>query len=279
MIQHTLYPFPDYIRLHALVSASTVSYEPDFVFQGEQHNFWEFVYVVDGKIGATADSKIYTLSRGQIIFHRPMEFHKLWSADNSSPSLLISAFDVSGEGMCHLENGVFQLDLQAEELLMSYFHAVGPAFMPLDYSAAQMQQIEYLLGQFLLYVSSHASDSLKQQHTRSAENYRQIVRTMKENVSKGLCSSDLARLCKLSESNMKKTFHRYSGCGVMNYYTRLKISYAKQLIIKGYSVGEISDMLSFSTQNYFSLVFKRITGMSPMQFRKLNAARPESGIR
>ena len=46
---------------------------------------------------------------------------------------------------------------------------------------------------------------------------------------------------------------------------------AKQLLMtSAYSVGEISDLLGYCDDNYFSYVFKKHFGLSPMQFRIRN---------
>ena len=42
------------------------------------------------------------------------------------------------------------------------------------------------------------------------------------------------------------------------------IKYLKE----GYSVGEVADMLSFSSSNYFSSAFKKETGMSPGAYKQ-----------
>ena len=48
----------------------------------------------------------------------------------------------------------------------------------------------------------------------------------------------------------------------------MKINYSLSLLSEGYSVAEISRVLSFSSQNYFSMVFRREMGMSPSEYKK-----------
>ena len=50
---------------------------------------------------------------------------------------------------------------------------------------------------------------------------------------------------------------------------RVKIAEAKNLIRSGTSnFSEIAAMLCYSDQHYFSRVFRRITGMSPSEYRR-----------
>ena len=53
----------------------------------------------------------------------------------------------------------------------------------------------------------------------------------------------------------------------MEYFNRLKIEKAKQYLKEGNSVKETALRLGFYDTNYFSTVFKRITGNSPNKVR------------
>jgi len=83
---------------------------PDFSFEGESHPFWELVYVKEGCVGVAADERIYSLSAGDVIFHKPMEFHRIWSAENSSPNLNIITFEAGGKRIKELEDLTSRLD-------------------------------------------------------------------------------------------------------------------------------------------------------------------------
>ena len=53
-----------------------------------------------------------------------------------------------------------------------------------------------------------------------------------------------------------------------DYFIKKKIEYAKRLIRENkYNFTEISDRLSFDNPQYFSRVFKRVTGITPTAFR------------
>ena len=45
----------------------------------------------------TEDERVYTLKEDSIIFHAPMEFHRIKSAGGSSPSVRVMSFTASGE--------------------------------------------------------------------------------------------------------------------------------------------------------------------------------------
>ena len=106
------------VRVTAVYTAFHNINDADFYFTGEAHDFWEVVYIVGGKAIVTADSHIYNLEKGDIIFHKPMEFHKL--ASNSSEKLDVIIFSFSATGkMSYFENGLFKVSPEQQKLILN----------------------------------------------------------------------------------------------------------------------------------------------------------------
>ena len=65
-------------------------------------------------------------------------------------------------------------------------------------------------------------------------------------------------------------FKEYEGTSIMNYYNKLKIDEACRLMTKTDSaLSTMSELLCFNSPYYFSKVFKRIKGITPMEYKKL----------
>ena len=90
---------------------------------------------------------------------------------------------------------------------------------------------------------------------------------MKKNIGKMLSVDDIAKLCSMSRSNVKRVFAKYSGMGVIEYFNDMKVKRAKKLLREGMSIKEVSLALGFYNQNYFSTMFKRIDGVSPGKYK------------
>lgn len=76
---------PRLVSVKSLVSAFDMVRDADFAFDGEMHDFWEMVYIASGKAGITADERVFTLNAGQLVFHKPMEFHRICSVGGAGP--------------------------------------------------------------------------------------------------------------------------------------------------------------------------------------------------
>ena len=80
--------------------------------------------------------------------------------------------------------------------------------------------------------------------------------------------SDVCKKFGYSKSYLSKIFHEQTGLTIANYSNLVKIKEAKQLIRENnLNLSEISDRLAFDNPQYFSRVFKRITEMTPTEFK------------
>lgn len=65
------------IRVQEIYTVHYFEYAGSYAFSGESHDFWELLYVDRGSLRVTAGDQVWELTRGQIIFHAPGEFHAL----------------------------------------------------------------------------------------------------------------------------------------------------------------------------------------------------------
>ncbi len=265
------------IEIHGFFSLFEPLYPQDFSFPGEMHDFWEMLFVIDGEIGVSADERVYTLCKNDIIFHKPMELHKLWSFNSTRPHLLTLSFNASGRLLQLLEQAVFHLtNEQSQKLfeIIRYLHKnfnYNPTDMLNNYfkqieSNYALQMISNHLETFLLSLDDEHTLPLDNLSDRESSVYKSAVQIMDELLFENPSISDIAERCLVSASYLKKLFAKYAGIGVHKYFLRLKLNHAAKLLKQGYSVTQVSETLSFNTQNYFSTVFKREFGTPPSTY-------------
>ncbi len=99
----------------------------------------------------------------------------------------------------------------------------------------------------------------------------QAVAYINEHCDRRITLQELADHVHASKSYFCSEFSKSMGVSVIAYIQAQKIKRAKQfLVLSEKPLSEISELLSFSSQSYFQNIFKRITGMTPTQFRKQN---------
>ncbi len=246
----------------------------NFNFEGENHNFWEIVYVLDGKIEVTEDENVYIMGKRDIIFHAPNEFHRICSAENTCPRVLNVSFRISGDLPEYLKKGVLHLSSALHD---EYVHIVDMLQScetqrsknePTDLFEASCRMSAFFMR---LMRESHTKDSLST--STGAQTYSTIVELMHKEIYNNLSLEDFAKTNYISVSYIKKLFSHYAGISPKRYYINLRISEAQKLLLTDIPISGIAEKMNFSSASYFTLFFKSQTGYTPMQYRKMHGPR------
>ncbi|MCI9297756.1 MAG: AraC family transcriptional regulator [Lachnospiraceae bacterium] len=279
----------DTITIQNIYSIHYFEYMCDFSFPGESHDFWEFLCVDKGEVNVLADKKPHVLKKGEIIFHKPNEFHNVNSNGLIAPNLVVISFSCASPSMSFFEEKVLQIS-ESERLLLAQIiqeakhvfdgrlddpyqeeliKAKQPAF-------AGEQLIRLYLEQLLIQLIRRYTIGIPSQNTllvksikqkADGELFEQIQKYMETHIRETLTIEQICKNNSIGRSQLQKLFRSKSGYGAIEYFSRLKVDLAKQMIRENhYNFTQIADALGFSSIHYFSRQFKQITGMTPSEY-------------
>ncbi|MBN2047404.1 MAG: helix-turn-helix domain-containing protein [Anaerolineaceae bacterium] len=84
-----------------------------------------------------------------------------------------------------------------------------------------------------------------------------------------LLIKEIAEQLGFSPDHLSRKFRHETGEPLNDYIRHAKIAEAKSMLRhSGMPLSEISELLSFSSQSYFSAVFKQLVGVTPKQYRE-----------
>ena len=107
-------------------------------------------------------------------------------------------------------------------------------------------------------------------------NYSKILFYLEEHIRECISIEDICHDNLISRSQLQKIFREQHQCGVIDFFSRMKITVAKQLIRENQmNFTQISDFLGYSSIHYFSRQFKKIAGMTPTEYVTSIKARSE----
>ena len=257
-------------------------YTKDFAYSGEMHNFWELVYADKKNLLITAGAKEVELEAGQIYIHKPNEFHNIRCDGKRAANSVIISFDCDSPELFSVAGQVLTADEEERKCIGNVVKEASNAFSTRlsdpyisvmekaensDFCCEQLIRlnIEMLLISLIRSNKNKKPLAIKKNSTVLAE----ITDYLSENVEKKVVFQDVVKKFNLSPSVLKKIFREQVGCGVMDYFTRLKIDRAKEMIREEkYNFTEISERLEFNNSQYFTTVFKRVSGMTPSEYAK-----------
>jgi AraC-like DNA-binding protein len=107
------------IQVQKLYSLHYFEYRSDFVFDGESHDFWEFLCVDKGSVIVRAGERRLRLSAGDVIFHEPGEFHAVKADGVTAPNLLVLSFSTGSRDMSFFRGRVLHIDAAERAILAS----------------------------------------------------------------------------------------------------------------------------------------------------------------
>lgn len=257
-------------------------YKSNFRFIGEAHDFWECLYVIDGDVQVSGDERVYTLSEGDIIFHKPMELHKFSVTNEKGATLFIFSFSLDGILKDYFKNAVFSLNREQQGIISELIHYMESKtedyktqnehhvfyrfLSPSENSDIYLQRVVYYLYQLFLALAEKGITT-RTISTPETSLFEEAVRFMQINVTENLTVNDIAKHCGVSQSGLKRTFSKFAGLSIHKYFLNLKLNAAISLLQSGNTVSEVTEALNFSSQSYFSAAFKREIGSSPSKFK------------
>lgn len=105
--------------------------------------------------------------------------------------------------------------------------------------------------------------------TKTVSLNEEICRYIQRHYSIDLTTDLICKKFSCSKSYFSHSFKSYTGKSFREYLTDIRLNYAKQLLKhSNLSVTQISFSVGFNDSNYFSNVFKRKIGASPLLYRQ-----------
>lgn len=96
-----------------------------------------------------------------------------------------------------------------------------------------------------------------------------LIETIKEQINRWWTVSEMADFCNLSDDQFRRLFLKRTGMLPKIYIDRLKIQKAGELLMSNrFKITGIAERLGYVDQYHFSRRFKKITGLSPREYRK-----------
>ena len=279
----------DSVTINRIISVHYFQYMSDFSFPGESHDFWELVCVDRGEIDALAGDRRLTLKKGNILFHKPNEFHNVLTNGKVSPPVVVIGFERHSPAIKSFEDQLMSVQDTEKELLAQIIVEARNTFSgrlddpyqeelifnsePLTFGSAQLishyleQLMIHLYRRYFSYSLPVRSSRFLAEASSGNDTYNRIVRYMEEHLGERMTIDRICRDNLVGRSQLQKLFRDTKGCGVIEFFSMMKIDTAKQMIRDNQlNFTQIADRLGYNSIHYFSRQFKQITTMTPSEY-------------
>jgi AraC-like DNA-binding protein len=245
------------------------------------HDFWEIVYLDRGEIDIRAGDKRLKLRQGEMVFHKPNEFHSIECDGKHSASVFIVTFVCHSAAMKYFREKLIKVPSDMLPLVRRLIDECTNTFSVSRYpltllptaSVGGTQLVRLYLEEFFIRLlrlgeqkisggSSVLRDPSENALVSDIEGY------LLQRVCERVTLEDISNHLHFGKSHLCDVFKKGTGHTIMQYHMRLKIDEAKRLLKENkMTVNKISEKLGFETPTYFSRAFSKHAGMSPRAYR------------
>lgn len=252
------------------------------------HSAYELIYLQKGErtIGLEEDGAYIYLTGGQFVFLKEGLVHGnnnsftepnesmwvLYDLLNPKSSEKSSLSQSQLKKMAQLVNGMTGKSFRANKNFELYYNNFRDALHSYWSNSSKhfrelcLTKLKSLLVILLIESIEIAKDQLNTPNNRVIE---KVIRFMKEHLHENISLEQLAKFMELNPRTFHKLFKNEVGLTPMDYFQRLRCREARKVLENsGMSLKELTYRLGFSSQAYFTKVFKKYTGRTPNDYRK-----------
>ena len=275
--QHKASQYSEYgVVLHRFDSHG-ISHAP--VCYAHQDDYYVLGLLTQGRACGIIDFKELQLKEGDVFLIQPGQVHRFVSSEDAEGWLLMadSKF-VGAEEKCIFDNfslsaSSFKIDEKRKEELRQM-----AILLERRVNESKEQQanavVAHLMEAFIAVIAEAVQEvnslqtSLSPRHVEIVLSFQKLLQ---EHLSKNRHPSYYASLLNISTVYLNEVVKKVTGMSTALYIKGEVVLQAKRLLCNTtLSVKQIADKLGFDDEAYFSRLFSKATGISPVAFRLKN---------
>ncbi|MCI6553470.1 MAG: AraC family transcriptional regulator [Lachnospiraceae bacterium] len=263
-------------RLHFdLRYVSMHKYEGDWQSQPHTHHFTELFYVIDGKGVFHIEDSLIPVKAHDLVIINPHIEHTERTKTRSPMEYIV--FGVDGLAFSFHDApeeapknyGYYSYSSSQNhvvdfvQIMLKEFHDKQPGFEILCMSLLQV---------LLVYLAREQQLSIMSDSTfRISRECALAKRYIDANYAQNINLDTLAEITHINKYYLAHTFTDCIGKSPISYLTDTRLKASMELLINtNLSIAQIASCTGFSSQSYFSQIFKKVVGKTPQQYRKTN---------
>ncbi len=276
MLKHYYYHPTDYIQYDHLKTFGPMS------FGNHEHiGKYEIYFFVSGNAEFITHGNKHKLKFGDIFLVKDTDFHGVYVTPGEpyerilihfrpEPFRLLSSPKLDLLEPFALENPEPVMLVPSDDVLKKIIKIFND-IEELEKNLTESFAVLYLLRFIELLVLLHKiySDSVESGgNGKLTPRLIEIIDFIENNLENKITLDILEKRFYINGSYLSRMFKKSIGINLSNYIIHKRISRAQELLLVGMNVYEACYLSGFNNYNHFIKVFKKHTGISPLQFKK-----------
>ncbi len=247
------------------------------------HDFYELYYLRNGERFYFVKDETYHITSGMLVLIKPYDIHAsgksahhgydrhLVNFDSEYIQKIVDMFDDIDFFECfNNNNNVIKLNMQEQHYIESVFKTMEEE-QEKNISGSDFL-IKTLLAHLLIFLNRKRIDVRNNTigYTNSThKTVSEITAYINTNYRENISLESVSEKFFISKYYLSRIFKKNTGFTFVEYLHGVRIKEAKKLLERGnYTIGEIAELVGYTTGTRFGKVFKSITGLSPLSYKK-----------
>lgn len=243
------------------------------------HKYYELYFQLKGGRTYFCSNKYYALTENTLITTKPETLHKFENGPYERMLISVSEDMFSPSQIEFLNRLDEKVIISLSPSAMPQITAILNDLLALHSSVLEdkLMQISLKLGLLLHELYFAETDTIKPELALPEESTRfaisptilKIMDYIKSNYNKKVTLDELCEFYSLSKTWICKCFWQANHMTIFEYKLTLQLNEAKKLLgSTKYTINKIAERTGFSSPNYFTAVFKKNEGITPLRFRR-----------
>lgn len=277
------HPLARIVTIYDLVSADYLKGAYPAVYPHRHPDAWELCYCVQGEIAYYKNGQPVILHAGELTLATPETNHDSKSENPSTTAFFIS-FTCSNGYIKALKNAVIPVTPRQDQLFRQVIAELELAFEPEDFKQRRFHfspnqnspvgseqlictYLEQILIDILREITKQDGKPIENKNFPKAMNNflaANVSAYIRSHIKEPLTVEKIAEEFHYSRTWLSTVYKSVTGMGINEFLTSQRIDQAKALLLeKQMTVSQISELLGFSSPQYFSRKFAQEVGCPP----------------
>lgn len=250
------------------------------------HNYYEFYFFLEGDISIQIGKEIYPIRHGDILLVPPGISHRPVFHSQEIPYRRF-VFWISQDYYRHLQqlslDYVYLIDyVQTSKNYIFHndpitFNAVHSKIVRLleemhSQRFGRNTQISLCVNDLIFYLNRLVYEQNEPcRHSEELDLYQQLIEYIEDHLNENLSLEAIAQEFYVSKYHIAHIFKDRLGMSIHQYITKKRLTFCREAILGKASITEIYQSFGFSDYSSFYRAFKKEFGMSPKEYRDIQA--------
>lgn len=273
-----IFPSATYTTAYAKIQSDFNDSIEGVMPQPHYHDYYELFYLCSGKLSYLIDDikQIHTLKKGDCVCIPPDVLHQTFRTHGQCKRIVITFsreylldyfnFDTVEQLLCVFENRIITPNVEDKKRLDVIMHEI------LNETEKDGYGKSFLLIAEILYILYNSNQVMKPDTRNKIKSLAtKMIKYMESNYFKINSLNDLADEFGITKQHIIRLFKEQTNITPIKYLNSIKIRKSCNLLLEtDYSIDQISQMVGFNSGKYFCSLFKKITNMTPLVYRKIH---------